>query len=348
MNLKAILLTISVFVLFNVANSQQGAAPEYDTSYIESYRDYMVVTLVSIWNSNSIYITDNNGNTIDFETDRPWDFGLAFDYKWLTFEYSNNINRNYYKTANVDTKAQSFGFGLTGRKFWFRNFWKKYKGYYMANPYYNDETFDPSIDGFPQRNDLTTSIYFANLNYGFNYKRYSNMASLWQLEKQKKSAGSFTVGLSYANLKYQADSTLVLPKWRGNFEDDALIRNYSLNLIGLNAGYLHTFSIFKRKRLFVSAALIPGLSYQWAKAKLENDLPDIDKEMLGFHTEARLVLGYNCKRWYTSVSGQLYVITNNISENSTISQDYTFIRLMLGYKFKIKQNSIPFFSKIGL
>lgn len=174
------------------------------------------------------------------------------------------------------------------------------------------------------------------------------MASLWQLEKQKKSAGSFTVGLSYANLKYEADSTLVLSKWRDNFEEDALIRKYTMNLIGLNAGYLHTFSIFKRKRLFVSAALIPGLSYQWAKAELENNLPDVDKEMIGFHTEARLVLGYNCKRWYTSLSGQLYVITNNISDNSTISQDYTFIRLMFGYKFKVRESNIAFLSKIGL
>lgn len=348
MNYKTILLIISLSVLFNTANSQQEEIPEYDTSYIESYRDYMVITLVSIWNSSSVYITDNNGKTIDFTTDRPWDFGFAFDYKWLTFEYSNNINRNYHKTANVNTKARSFGFGLTGRKFWFRNFWKKYKGYYMANPYYNDEPFDPTVDNYPQRNDLSTSIYFANLNYGFNYKRYSNMASMWQLEKQKKSAGSFTAGLSYANIRYKADSTLVLKKWRDNFEDDALIKSYSLNLIGLNAGYLHTFAMFKRKRLFLSGALIPGLSYQWAKAKLENNLPEVNKEMIGFQTNIRIVLGYNCNRWYTSLSGNLYVITNNISENSSISQDYTFIRFMVGYKFKVKNSSVPFFSKIGL
>ena len=343
------LLSFVTVVSISLQASSNDTIPEYDTTYIESYRDYLVVTLVSVWNANSVTITDNDGIDVSYGTDVPWHFGFALDYKWLTLELTRSLNKEEYaKTAFAATEARSFGFGLTGRRFWFRNFWKKYKGYYLQNPGYMNPNFDPAIDEIPQRNDLETTIYFANLNYGFNYKRFSNMAALWQLEKQKKSAGSFTAGISFATIRYSADSSLIRYEWRQNFEEDALIKKYNLKLFGINGGYLHTFSMFKKKNLFISLAAIPGLSYQVGEAVVGDEERKERKEGFGSQTELRVVLGFNHYRWYTSFSGNFYLISNNFAENNTIFQDYSFIRFMVGYKIKMRETKSEFLKKLRL
>ena len=325
----------------------EDTIPEYDTNYIKSYHNYFVITLVAIWNSNNINITDNNNDDVVFTTNMPWYFGFAVDYKWFTLELTKNLN-TYPDNNKGQTESKSIGFGITGRKFWFRNFWKIYKGYYMQNPEYFNPNFNEEIDPFPVRTDLKTKIYFANLNYGFNYKRYSNIASLWQLEKQKKSAGSFTAGLSFAFTEYSADSTLIEPEWRENFEDDALINHYNLTVLGINGGYLHTFSMFHKRKIFISFALIPGLSYQTGKATLDGQQDSKRKQMLGFQNEFRVVLGYNHNRWYSSFSANFHSISNKFSETNTLFQNYSFIRFMLGYKIKTHETKSKFLKKLKL
>ena len=329
--------------------SSQDTVPNFDTAYIKSYRDYLVVTLVSVYNANSVSINDNFGDDVSYGTDVPWSFGFAVDYKWLTLELTRSFNKEKYaETALVATKVKSFGFGLTGRKFWFRNFWKKYKGYYQQNPEYLNPGYDPMLDEYPKRKDLETTIYFANLNYGFNYRRYSNTASLWQLEKQKKSAGSFTAGLSFGYIRYGADSSLIKYEWRDNFEEGALIKSYDLTLFGINGGYLHTFSMFRKKNLFLSLALIPGLSYQTGKAVVGDEEKEVKKEGVGSQTELRFVLGFNHKKWYTSLSGNFYLISNNFAEKNTIFQNYSFVRFVVGYKIKMRETKSKLLKKLRL
>jgi len=345
---RVIVVSLLAKCLFlSIYANAQKLEPLYDTAYIESFRDYMIISLVTVRNSNDITIKDNSGDEIVFSTNTPFYFGFAMDYKWFTLEYTTSFNK-YGNIKYGKTNSQSIGFGLTGRKFWFRNFWKKYDGYYMSNPEYYDPDFNPQTDEYILRPDLHNRIYFANLNYGFNYLKFSNMASLWQLEKQKKSAGSFTLGLSFAYNEYSSDSALIIPEWEDNFNNDALIAKFNLMLIGINGGYLHTFSLFKRRRLFISLALIPGLSFQTGKTFHENGTNLHRKNMIGLQNEARFVLGYNHERWYTSLSTIGYFIANNFAKDNSINQDYTFFRFMIGYKFKLPEIKSSFLKKLGL
>ncbi len=342
-----IIIPTTLFTASYINAQNSEPVPVYDTSYIESFRDYMVITLVTVRNTNNVSVNDNYGNDVVFSTNLPFYFGLALDYKWLTFEYTSSFNKQG-DISMGKTDSKSIGFGITGRKFWFRNFWKKYQGYYMSNPKYYNPDFDPEIDEYLLRPDLKTTIYFANLNYGFNYRKFSNIASLWQLEKQKKSAGSFTAGLSFAYINYAADSSLIMPEWEENFNENVLIKEFNLLVFGINGGYLHTFPMFKRRRLFISLALIPGLSYQTGQATHESNEQLPQKNMIGAQTEARIVLGYNHKRWYTSLSTIGYYLTNSFSEENPINQDYTFFRFMIGYKIKMPETKSALLKKIGL
>jgi hypothetical protein len=282
-----------------------------------------------------------------FKTNNPTSYGLAVDYKWLTFEYTSSFNNTIGDPRFGQTEAQTFGFGLTGRKFWFRNFFQRFQGYYLENPWYYEPDFDVLNGIYPHRNDVVTSTYFANINYGFNHQRFSNTASLWQIERQKKSAGSFTVGASYARIGFGADSALI-PSFLEDFPNDARITRLSFHLLGINGGYLHTFAIGKKRKWFVSLALIPGLNMQVGNVEVENGNGTVQKSSLGSLTEARIVLGYNGDKWYVTTSGITYNIVNRYAEETPMSNLYSTGRFVVGYRFKMRETKNDFLKKIGL
>lgn len=342
------------FLWFLVSGVRLSAAtvpdvqdPGYDTAYVKSFRDYLVVTFVSSLSGNEISVTDTNDRSITFGTNLPMSFGLGLDYKWFTFEYTSSFGRTG-DSQKGNTEMKSIGFGLTGRKFWFRNFYQSTQGYYLENPKYFDNGFDPSTDIYPHRADIRSTVYYASLNYGFNYRKFSNMAALWQLERQKKSAGSFTAGLTYSFAFYEADSALVPKEYQGLFDKDDFITDFDFSMVGLNVGYLHTFSFTRSRKFFISLALIPGISYQEGTSFVkQTDKTKTDSEV-GFHTEARFVAGYNGDRWYTSLSSIGYAVTSAFDNANPFSQGYTFGRFVVGYKIKMPETKSTFLKKIGL
>ncbi len=323
------------------------AAPTYDTNYIKSFRDYLVVTLVSSANSNVIGVSDSNGNSVDFAANLPTSFGIGLDYKWLTLELTSSFG-SLGEPNKGETTARSISFGLTMRKFWFRNFYQRMQGYHMDNPTYVNPEFNPVFDQYPYRSDLKTTIYFASINYGFNYRRYSHMASLWQLERQRKSAGSFTAGISYAYNSYGADSSLVPSEVQDRFANRDFLVGYFRNIFGLNIGYLYTLAFGNDGKFFISLALIPGLSYQFERAYYDNGLPAESLNGIGVHSEIRGSLGYNGNQWYTTASLAVYVIASAFEGQNPGSVGYGFGRFVVGYKFRLPETKSPFLKKFGL
>ena len=174
------------------------------------------------------------------------------------------------------------------------------------------------------------------------------MASLWQIEKQKKSAGSFTAGLSFAYTTYGADSALVPKKYQDYFESKQFATSYYFTMIGVNGGYMHTFSFGKNHGLFLSLAFVPGLSFQTGKSFAE-DGPIAPREQdLGAHVEGRLITGYNGDQWYTAMSLIGYSIFSDFKTRNPASQGYSFFRFVVGYKIHLKETKSLFLKKIGL
>jgi hypothetical protein len=349
------LVTIALSIFFFATKAQiknifvhdTSLGPSYDTSYIKSFRDNFVLTFVTSANSNIVGTSDSLGNDYDFATNLPTSFGLGFDYKWLTLELTSSFG-NLGDPKKGETEATSFSFGLTMRKLWFRNFFQHMRGYHLENPTIINPGFDPQTDNYPYRPDVTTTVYFASINYGFNYRRYSHMASLWQLERQRKSAGSFTAGLSYAYNTYSADSALVPRAFQERFENQQFVLGYIKNVVGINLGYLYTLALGNDGRFFISLALIPGLSYQHERAFYDNDLPAQTFNGAGVHAELRGSLGYNGDKWYVAASLAGYAIASAFEGQNPSSVGYGFGRLAIGYKFTLPETKSPFLKKFGL
>lgn len=348
--MKRVVMAFFVLTVLSTLVTAQEAPwqdPGYDTNYVKSFKDYMVVTLVSATTNNALSVTDAASNQITFQTNQPYAFGLALDYKWFTAEYTSTFGRTGVPEKGF-TKMNSMGFGLTGRKFWFRNFYQRTAGYYLANPTYFNPDFNPATDIYPQRADVQSSVYFANLNYGFNHRRFSNMAALWQLERQKKSAGSFTTGLCFSHANYRADSALVPRNGQPQFTGTDFITDFTFTMFGINAGYLHTFAFTKSRKFFISLALIPGISYQTGSGMGEGAQGQLYKSNWGAHAEGRLVFGYNGDTWYTSVSSVAYAVSSHFENVNPFTQGYSFFRFVAGYKLFVPKHDIKILKKIGL
>jgi hypothetical protein len=322
-------------------------ATDYDTAYIKSFRDDLVVTLVSASSSNRISATDKQGKSLTYSTNLPTAMGIGIDYKWLTAEYTSSFGMSG-EPGKGYTSSKGLGFGLTGRKWWFRNFYRNTQGYFLMNPEYFDPQFNPATDNYPLRGDVSNTVYYATLNYGFNHRRFSNIAALWQLERQKKSAGSFTAGISYSRALHRSDSALFPEQFENRFELGEAITGFGFNMYGINFGYLHTFSFTRSRKWFLSLLLIPGISFQQGDAKLEDSGSRIRKSAWGLHTESRVTAGYNGDRWYVSLAGVSYLITTEFEGTNPLSQGYSFGRFAVGRRFGMNPAKSGILRKLGL
>ena len=346
--MKTVFLLLALFGMGHLmGQSMAWKDPGYDTNYIKSFYNHVVITVVTANTNNTIGVTDSLGNTVNFQTNQPFSFGLALDYRWLTLEYTSSLGRTGDPKKGY-TKMSSLGFGLTGRKFWFRNFYQRTTGYYLANPTYFNSDFNPQQDVYPSRSDVQSTVYFANINYGFNHRRFSNMAALWQLERQKKSAGSWTAGLTFSFADYTADSALIPSRFQSVFKGRDFVTDFRFTLVGINGGYLHTFSFTKHRKFFVSLALIPGISYQSGKSNGERREATQTYYAAGAHVEGRIVFGYNGNSWYTSVSSVSYAISSQFQNVNPFSQGYSFFRFVVGYKLLAPKHNVALLKKIGL
>jgi hypothetical protein len=319
----------------------------YDTGYVKSFRDNLVLTLVNeskFSRINVAYTLPQKSYALNYKTNDLNTWGIGIDYKWLTFEYTTRMPWYQPNPAFGDAKNSGIGFGITGRKLSFRFFYQRYQEYYLENSI--DWFPNLPVDKFYLRPDIQTQTYYTNLNYVFNHKKFSNNAALWQLERQEKKAGSFVAGLSYIYNTFQADSSIIpvkadsLPKSNDTF--------FALNALGINGGFVGTIPFGKKKKFFISGAIIPGFSWQWGRLSVEGSGIERDNSVLGFQSEARFSIGYNGDLWYMGFMARGYGNLNNLAGNEPFSINNSFGRLYIGYRFKPIKHQLQWLKRIGL
>lgn len=342
--MKQLLFILIGFTHVFCALAQKGADPQqitdgryfgYDSGYVISFRDNFVLTLVNETKSSNIavsFLSDKKSYLLDYKTNTINTWGLGLDYKWFTFEFT--VKMPWYTPDPQYGKIESsgLGFGFTGRKWAFRNFFEKNTGYYLTNtdewlPGYRDQH-----NHYYLRPDISTFIYYSSLNYVFNNKHFSNNASLWQLERQNRKAGTFVAGATYIFNNFRADSSIIpytgidsLPRSNNTY--------FALNSIGVNMGYMGTLPFGKRKKMFITIALIPGISRQWGDITIDNVGVKQVKGLWGFQSEFRFGIGYNGDKWYVGSIAKNYANTNHINSNEPFSIGEKYGRFYVGYRF---------------
>lgn len=326
-----------VLLLATGFKSYGQIAPSYDTNYVKENYDKLCVTLIAE-NTNCELVVSNEKTTqedLSYVTNSRTAYGFGLDYKWLTFSYSyafKNLDESLYDGGFTEVKSISAG--ITSNRFWCRAAYQTQKGMYLDN-----------INVFPQkdaitqkREDIRGSVLFGTFNYIFNHKRYSHNASLWQIDQQLKSAGTFTVGLAAAIYTTEADSSLIPSVLKSSFNAENNISSSQTHSYALTGGYMHTFVI--ARRIFIHLGVIPGICLQKNSATISSGGELTSNLEWGAYTEGRFAIGYNGKKYYGGVSGVTYVFTED-NFDAALEHSYTFTRLFFGMRLPLKVK-IPF------
>ena len=302
----------------------------YDTNYIESYYDKFVVTLVNVSDINSIELTNYESETdLSYTTNKVTKWGFGLDYKWLALQFTFPIRSISREDSELGkTKGLGLSFGLTKRRLWFRTFYEKNSGFHVTSTHQL-----PDIANEWVRPDITSETFYASAYYGFNYRKFSYMAALWQIEKQKKTSATLIGGLSYLRDKISSDSSLVPSVLVPKSEENNKILQSNNHYFLFNIGTAATIVI--RKNYFVTASFIPGISYQYGKWKNSENTTFNKNYDWNLSFDMKLGAGYigNNSFFGFNIFNNNFVTTARHSDETDITRDIVQLRLFAGYRF---------------
>lgn len=308
---------------------------KYDTNYIESKSNYIHLAPIAVSQQTGIDLVNNKTDyRYRFVSNTPLRFGLGFDYEWLALEITYAIpGLELNDKDKGDSETFAIKVGISGRKFRANAYYRSTKGFTHQNveglypDWFLNEEYYPYLKNLNNRT-LNLSIY-----YTFNHKKYSNKAALRPIERQLKSAGSPVIGILATMEGIYSPTPIV--------EIDSLQNSY-LNFkkaeylkIGMNAGYMYTFSI--KKKYYIHAALIPGLLYSYGDVLLHNDNEVHFSNSLGGSIYTRATAGYNGKNFYGGVFAVADIYASDLFADQYATTSYTYLKLFVGYRFPIKK-----------
>jgi hypothetical protein len=310
-----------------------------DTFYVRSFYDDICFTAETFAHNsvfNILAIDEEQG--IVYQSNLPVGIGLSADYKWLTIGFSRNITYvNLHDTLSERgiTKYKALQFGITGKKFIARLNWQTIEGFYLLESG-GTWTENPELyASYFRRGDIRIDAYFGNASYIFNHRKYSHLATLWQLEQQKKSAGSPLLTLSFNRYKISGDSS-VIPTPSVETLERAMLSREAVN-VNFGLGYTYTFVV--KKVLFLNLGLNVAFGVQ--KKITEKDLSnkDIFEYAPSLSSDFSLTLGYNGEKYFGGFSVQEYTFVDDISGGVPYNYSFAKIRFFAGFRIKTKKSS---------
>ena len=219
-------------------------------------RPRFVYPIVSVNVSNRLF---GKGEKFSYMPAMPGVVGLSLKIKKvyisaaLQLPASDALKQKYgvtkFRNININIQGRIVNWGL---------FYRDYKGFYLTNyaKYYPNWNKDSL--GYPKSPGLR--IIEGGLNLGFNFnKNFSMNAAFAQGERQKKSAGSFLMGLSERYQRIEADTSFVPPTQGVLYPnlDKLKYGNFTSTIVYLGFGYQ-----FVIKKVHFTPVLLAGSGFQ--------------------------------------------------------------------------------------
>lgn len=309
------------------------APSKLDTNYVARFRNALVLSGVVSHQAFGVDIEDTLGRSLSYATNTAVQYGFAVDLNWLSVEAT-------FAAPNIDpvdelkgeTRSSTIGLGATGRHLWARAIWNTSKGFYAEDPPKVDTTWVPG-DPYPTRTDLESRTFMASVNYGFNKRhRYSQVAAISQMERQRRSAGTGVVGASVWYSRITADGSVVPEQEVYAFAPDVRFDRLLRYIIAVKGGYTHTFTFWGTG--YIHVLLLPGFGVQRIAIRPVG-VSERTTDWLGCSvSEARLGVGLNRAKWYLGLTVASYVNSGTVTEAVSIGTSYTTVRLAAGLRLR--------------
>lgn len=294
--------------------------------YIQRFPDHFFIWPLIKGRTTQFEIlqASNRGNKLTYKPNNT--VGLGFGIyifeigAELTFAVPINAER---ESLFGKTKATDLQLNLLGKTWGLDLFYQNYNGFYLDDPNGNIVPGAP----YPQRPDLRTRNLGINGIYVFN-KKFSLRSAYNFSERQRRSAGSFSLTGTLNFFEVQGDSALYSKKYEPVFGAATAFSKMNMNTFSISPGYSYTLVV---KNFFANASLSIGPAYHWADYQV--GIQELSTSSLNSFFDVRAGLGYNGKRFFCGVN--LVNQTRTIKfESIQFANSSTTFKLLFGYRFK--------------
>lgn len=320
-------------ILLLVAVCTRG---QVDTSYVEpSHYDFS--TMLSMTYTYDIYqLKSSSGQSITLAPEPTVKVGPYFGWRWIFLGYTFDLkNLGFDNTGKKEVDFSIYSSKI-GVDLYYRRTGSNYKirDVNLGRKMRNDPMEGREFDG------LSVGITGFNLYYILNNKRFSYPAAFSQSTVQKRSAGSWLVGIGYTLNSLEFDYQKLQQMMEESYAtpvaqlDSGLMFNsvkyYDYCLTG---GYAYNW-VFARHWLFAASGSL-GLAYKHTRGEVESSrwfkLNNVNFDGIG-----RFAIVYNNQRW---VAGANIILHGYSYRKSRFSAHNAFgyLNVYLGYNFGLRK-----------
>lgn len=248
--------------------------------------------------------------------------GLYGGWRWIFFGYSFTLNK-IKPEFDMELNLYCVRAGL---ELFYR---KRSDGFKIRSlkGFYEDEK--PLINYNRDFDGLTVSQFGANAFYIFNYKKFSFPAAFCQSTNQRRSAGSFILGVDYDEQMFMFDYTKIDKRIAEQIMPELQFQKVNYMDFSINFGYSYNWVFAKNFVANISAS--PAIGYKNTSFKSINNskkfISNINVDLV-----SRMAVVYNNGKYYAGAS----LVSHTYSYNKpslSILNGFGYIKVYAGFNF---------------
>ena len=325
-----------------------------DTAYIEP-QHYIYTVMLQNTNTYEEYTLYNKkGQKISFAPDPSWRLGPYVGWSWVFLGYTLDLKHINASSSHSSKKELDLSLysSMLGVDFFWRQTGNDYHIQRMSlgDGVNADAMHKVDFDGF------TASISGLHLYYIFNHRKFSYPAAYSQSTMQRRSAGSWMVGLGYTRHQLEVDwdklSALVderlgqdaAHEGKSRIDSSLMFSKRKDSDYSATVGYGYNW-VFAHNMLF-NASLSIGLAYNLSSSdKGESDKFQIkDFRFKNFNLDGvgRFGIVWNNMRWYVGASTVIHTYNykkDHFSTNNSFGSVNIYAGFNFGAKKRYRQNA---------
>lgn len=308
-----------ILFTFSISLIPLASFAQVDSFYIRNYQQKL--TLSGYLGREFAFIIINTPTEeIAYLPNNPLKLGLGLSWKNTILSVAGGYgfdfmrNKKKGKTESLDLQYHHYD-----RKFIFDFYAQHYKGFYLEN----DNWSENSIEIYP---DLLFQQLGISACYILNNKRFSYKAAYVQNEKQVRSAGSLLLGGGISWTKIDSEGSFL-------YNDRNGLNNFQF---GIDVGYAYNWVI--NSKWLINGSITGGIRFGSEK------ISTFGKEKLKVYPTAlpRISVIYDQEKWALA-----FTFVNNTSFPAFSEEDnVTLLTGMFRLSYIRRINDFPFLSKV--
>ena len=313
-----------------------------DTNYIEPQHYNFTVMMQTTYTYDKYSVTSANGQEFTMAPDVSAKIGPYVGWRWFFLGYTFDLK---HLSPFNKSKKQEVEFSIYSSKIGVDLFYRRTGSDYKIRDVFLGE----NIDGTPLQNvpfdGINVGITGANIYYIFNHRKFSYPAAFAQSTCQKRSCGSWMVGLGFLNnsisidhekLQNVVNSTL---KKEVPIDSGLMINNLKYYDINATIGYGYNWVFAKNWLLSASASAAIAYKHSQGETEKSQSFSGLNFNFNDINLDGIFRLGvvYNNTKWYAGMSGIMHSYHYRKPQFET-NNTFGNVNLYVGYNFGLKKS----------